>query len=148
MRDCDIKMSYRSDHSIVYLNINFENITHGKGLWKFNNWLLYDQQYLETINNKINEVKIQYAVPIYNAENIDIIDDGDLQFVIDDQLFLETLLMEIRGKSISYSSFKKKNENTRELELVKEIESLENNVVPSNVEYIQNLKSELEKLRD
>ena len=40
-------------------------------------------------------------------------DLSTLQLAINDQLFLETLLMEIRGKSISYASYKKKilNEN-------------------------------------
>ena len=33
--------------------------------------------------------------------------DNEIQFLINDQLFLETLLVEVRGKSVSYSSYKK-----------------------------------------
>ena len=49
---------------------------------------------------------------MYEANNIKNIDNSDLQFTIDDQLFLETLLMEIRGKSISYASYRKKEKKT------------------------------------
>ena len=41
-------------------------------------------------------------------DQINNIPDDQIQFVINDQLFLETLLMELRGKSISFSSYKKK----------------------------------------
>ena len=46
-----------------------------------------------------------YAKPNQNIQDID---NSDLQFKINDQLFFETLLMEIRGKTISYSSLIKK----------------------------------------
>ena len=57
---------------------------------------------------KNDEIKIQYALPIYNYQNIKEIPDSELQFTISDQLFLETLLMELRGNSISYGSYVKK----------------------------------------
>ena len=93
---------------MVILNISFNNFKHGKGLWKHNNSLLNDINYINTINDKIEEIKKQYALPVYDLNNIEHITNDELQFIIDDQLFLETLLMEIRGKSISYASFKKK----------------------------------------
>ena len=62
-----------------------------RGLWKFNNSLLNDIEFLDTIKNRILEVKKQYAVT----------------FTIDDQLFLETLMMELRAKCIAYGSYKK-----------------------------------------
>merc|ERR1712074_9970 len=105
---CTIEPSYRSDHSIIILNIAFNSFIPGHPLWKHNNSLLTDIEYLNIINNKIHEIKCQYALPIYNLENLNLIPDSELQFTIDDQLFLEVLLMEIRGKSISYSCFKKK----------------------------------------
>ena len=57
------------------------------------------------------DVKVQYSLPIYNFENLESIPDYELQFVINAKLFIETFLMEIRGKSISYSSDNKKNKN-------------------------------------
>jgi len=37
------------------------------------------------------------AVPVYNQERISDIMDNEITFTIDDQLFLETLMMELRG---------------------------------------------------
>ena len=42
------------------------------------------------------EVKCQYALPVYNLDNLNNIPDNELQFTINDQLFLDTLLMELR----------------------------------------------------
>ena len=52
------------------------------------------------------EVKGTYATNIEPGENIP---NQDIVFNINDQLFLETLLMMIRGKTIEYSSIRKKN---------------------------------------
>ena len=57
----------------------------------------------------ILDVKKQYAIPIHNRENLHLIEDV---FTIDGQLFFETLLLEIRGKCISFASFTRK-ENIR-----------------------------------
>ena len=38
--------------------------------------------------------------------SIENIDSKDLRLVIDDKLFFETLLMEIRGETISYAGYK------------------------------------------
>lgn len=96
----------------------------GKGFWKFNNSLLKDKEYVYLIKEKIKNVKQQYACPVYNLENIETIDDN-IQFIISDQSFLDTLLMEIRGKSISYSTYKKKKTTEREKQLEQEILLLE-----------------------
>ena len=78
-----------------------DNFKHGKSLWKHNNSLLRDPEYLQTIGSKILDIKTQYSLPIYTLENLEYIPDAEIQVLINDQLFLETLLMEIRGKSIS-----------------------------------------------
>ena len=101
-----IEPSYRSDHSMVTLNFKFNDFIKGKGYWKFNNSLLYEEEFLKVIKTVIENVKKQYAVPVYDYNNIGLVKDEDIAFLISDQLFLETLLMEIRGKCISYSSFK------------------------------------------
>ena len=54
---CVIESSYRSDHSMVALHINFTQFIKGKPLWKHNNSLLSDINYLKTMNDKINDVK-------------------------------------------------------------------------------------------
>ena len=126
LKDVTIKPSLQSDHSIVILELRFSEFKHGKGLWKHNNSLLKDIEYISLINQTINEVKLKYAVPVYNIDKIEEIPTNDIQFTIYDQLFMDMLLMEIRGKSISYSSYKKKITNNREIYLINEIQSLEN----------------------
>ena len=96
---CTIESSYRSDHSMIILNLTFNKFIKHKPLWKHNNSLLNDIEYLNTINKKNSDIKAQYAVPIYNHESINDIPNQDLQFTISDQLFLEVLLMELRGQS-------------------------------------------------
>lgn len=52
---------------------------------------------------------MQYAVPV-SVQKGSILDitDSEIQFTINVQYFLETLLMEIRSKTISYASYLKK----------------------------------------
>lgn len=80
------------------LNLHFSVFKHGKGLWKFNNALLNERQYIKMINNHIKEIKRRNAVPIYVQNFINEIPDSEIQFMVNDQLFLETLLIEIRAK--------------------------------------------------
>ena len=147
LRNCDIDISYRSDHSIIVLELQFSNQKHGKGYWKFNNSLLNDIEYVNLINKKINNVILQYSLPVYNRENIINIDRSELQFIIDDQLFMETLLMEIRGETISFSSYKTIAKNQREKHIENEISVLETNLNETNKDRLSSLQSELENLR-
>ena len=92
--------SYRSDHSPITFELNLTYFENGNSYWKHNNSLLTDLEYLKQINEKIIETKKQYALPVYNHDEIDSIPNREIQFMINDQLFLDTLLMEIRGKSM------------------------------------------------
>lgn len=147
VEECNILTSYRSDHSPVMLNLKFDEFKHSKGLWKFNNSLLQDIEYIEAIRQIVSNIKAYYSLPIYNKSNIENITDEEIQFIIDDQLFLETLLLEIRGKTISYSSYKKKKINEKEKNLIAEITKLEINY-EQNLQSIQNKKKELENIRN
>ena len=55
------------------------------------------------MNRKIMEIKLQYAVPVYNTDEIESIPDEELQFTINDQLFLDVLLMELTPPPARYS---------------------------------------------
>ena len=44
---CNIKPSYRSDHSIIEIKITMDNFIRGRGTWKFNNSLLKNSDYLD-----------------------------------------------------------------------------------------------------
>ena len=141
----NILPSYRSDHSTVILSFQINDFKRGSGLWKFNNSLLRDREYINIVKDCIQQVKEQYMLPIYDLEYI-IENEQNLEFQISDQLFLETLLMEIRGKTISYSSFKKKQNNLKEHNLEEEIKHLEN-IELIDLEKINEKKLELEKFR-
>ena len=62
---------------------------------------------------------------MYNFENLYNIPESEMQFLINHQLFLDTLLMEIRGQTIPYSSYKKKQNDKTEMQLADEILKLE-----------------------
>ena len=64
--NCMIRPSYRSDHSIVELDIIMNNFEIGKGIWKLNVNLLKNIDYINLINNLIDEEKHKYALPVYN----------------------------------------------------------------------------------
>jgi len=87
LKSTEIEPSLQSDHSIITLNISFSNFSHKSGLWKHNNSLLSDIVYVKEINTKIDDIKLQYALPIYNHQNINEIPDSELQLTISDQLF-------------------------------------------------------------
>ena len=149
--DVNIQPGYRSDHSIVTITLINPHIEPKiKSYWKFNNSLLHDKTYIDLINDTILEIKKQYAVPIYNMENIKNINDEELQFLINDQLFFEVLLLEIRGKTIAYASYKKKQNEKEEKELQIDISQMENktNLTQEQIENLEYKKILLQEYRE
>ena len=96
---CNINHSYRSDHSIIELQICLNTFTKGKGFWKFNNSLLKNEKYLNLVNNIICEEKLKYELPMYNLDFIKMNDS--IQMLIDSDQFLEVLFLRIRGETIN-----------------------------------------------
>lgn len=99
----DTVPGYRTGHSAITLKLKLHEGEIVKGYWKFNNSLLKDMKFVEEIKNVIQEVKQTYATNMQND-----ISGEDILFIINDLLFLETLLMMVRGCTIEYSSVKKK----------------------------------------
>lgn len=60
-------------------------------IWKLDNSLLHDPDFIRTINTIIMQIKEKYALPIYSRNNISTISDSDIQFKINAQLLLEIL---------------------------------------------------------
>ena len=125
VKETKICPGYRTDHSLVKLTLRKKAFEKDRPYWKFNNSLLKDKCYTEIVKNKIDEIKKQYAIPVYDLDKIKEIRQEDMIFTINDQLFLETLLMEIRGKTISYASFVKKKETETEQNLMEKIKTKE-----------------------
>ena len=147
VNDLKILPSYRSDHSTVVLTIEINDFVKGKGLWKFNVSLLKDRAYINTVKKCIIDTKEQYMLPVYNTEFIkDNINNDMVEFTISHKLFLEMLLMDIRGKTISYSAYRKKKEKEKEDSLVKEISSLEKST-EINSDLLETKQEELENIR-
>ena len=100
--DCKIIPGYRTDHSIVLLDVDFGKFKKGRSYRKFNNSLLHDKDYINQIKQLIIEIKRRNATDIQLYQGtIEEIPNDQLQLSINDQLFLEVLLMKIRGNSIS-----------------------------------------------
>ena len=147
--DADIKTGYRTDHSLVTLTIEFDKDENRKQFWKFNASLLSDIDYVQQINELIEQIINEYAAFPYNRTYIKDIPLEDLTLTISDQTFLDFLLMKIRSKTISYSSIKKKKLEEKEKRLMKEIEKLENNEIDENSYIlIENKKEELVSIRE
>jgi hypothetical protein len=78
-------------------------------LWKFNNNLLSDKDYVSKVKETIHSVSKQYLNDVGKTDINFQCKDG-----IDESLFLEVLMMEVRGVTISYSAYKKKEKDKKE----------------------------------
>ena len=145
-----ISPGYRTDHSLVTITLRKSEFKRDRQFWKFNNSLLRDKTYVNQIKTLINDIKRQYAIMLYNTEELDKIPIDDIQFTISDQLFLETLLMEIRGKTISYSSYIKKKDREEEKRLQEKIAGLEEDIenLAENKDDIEDMNSQLQHIRE
>ena len=145
---CEVKPSYRSDHSIIELDIILNHFKTGKGVWKLNNSLLKNSEYLNLINKIIKEEAIKYTVPVYDLMYLEK-NYNDITFTIGCDVFLEMLLLRIRGETIKFATFAKKN-ISKEKELIKDIEYLERNIECQlhNLNLLSDKKADLEKLRE
>ena len=57
-------------------------------------------------------------------------------------------MMEMRGKSISYASYKKKAKNKEEKELITKIQNLEEKLVEENIPKVEELKQQLNTINE
>ena len=148
IQSCKILPGYRSDHSRLELDLLLNSFTKGKGIWRLNCSLLRDPEYLKCVKNCISEVRQQYAIPVYQFDNLDKIEDKDIQFTISDTMFLEMLLLNIRGNSIRFSSRAKRQQNDQEKELQEEIANLESREDEENFGLINTKKEKFQEIRD
>ena len=98
----EILHGYRTDHSFISICLKTNIIERGKGCWKLNTSLLYDKVYVDLVKKEITD-----TVSMYQCE-------GN---TIDPQLLFEMIKLNIRGKTISYSSYKAKCKRQKEQSL-------------------------------
>ena len=103
---------------------------------------------MSLINNAIREEICKYAFPIYNQKFLETDYLENVEISINNSLFLETLLLRIRGESIKFSSRLKKSKLEREQLLIEEIENIEKSGNTQSMMHILNDKQEeLESIR-
>ena len=83
----EILPSYKSDHNPIVLTFIKSRQNRGKGLWKFNNDLLKNQDFISMIKEEIFLIKSIYALPIYDPEFIQSNSGDSLELNISDTLF-------------------------------------------------------------
>ena len=98
--------AYKSDHNPISMSFIKSRQSRGRGLWKFNNQLLQNQDFIDMVKEEIFLVKSTYALPVYNPEYIKNDTGKDLELLISDTLFLDTLLCQLRGAIIDFSKKK------------------------------------------
>ena len=101
-------------------------------------------EYVNLIKSCITETVNQYKINYLDQENIE---PQLIQFSIDDQLFWETLKLVIRGKTISYATYKKRAQNEREKKINDKRVQLYQNF-DSNKNEINHLSTELTQIRE
>jgi hypothetical protein len=109
VKKVDIEISYRSDHSPVCLALQFYNQAKGRGTWKINNSLLHDKEYVTEVKKCIVET----------------VDQDDIELSINPQMFWELVKCMIRSKTISYSSYLKKKNQSLKIEYEKHLHTLQ-----------------------
>ena len=144
---CDIHPGYKSDHSIVSMEILINRFEKGKGIWKFNTNLLSDPNYIKLVHDVIDEERLNYALPVYNLDYINQ-PYSLVEPIIDYDLFLEILLMSIRGKTIKYATTQKRIKIIQEEKLLNEIEIMEKEPLSSTLlDVLSQKKDKLELIR-
>ena len=122
-----ILQKYRSDHAPVNITIKLSNHTRGPGIWKLNNSLLMDEDFIKLIKKEIIDFKLVYAATPYNPDFIRPLSHG-FELMIDISLFWETLLTTLRGTIITYSGKKRREANREKKRLNQQICTLDTKI--------------------
>ena len=146
--DAEIIPGYRTDHSLITLDLCLFKNTKGKGFWKFNNSLLHDKTYVNLVKQCIQETVDQYRTDSALNE----FDPKTVPFSVSDSLFFDTLKLMIRGKTIPYCAKKKRERIQTELDLESSIriaeEKYQNVQSTENFNKLQRAKDDLKVLRE
>ena len=131
---------YRTDHSIISFELTISENKKGPGIWKFNNDLLKNKDFIKMVKKEINIHKRIYAATPYNPDYIETVSHG-FETMIGPRLFWETLLVTLRGEIIRFAKKRKREARIREIELENKISELNNRV--NSGEYTQKLYNTL-----
>ena len=93
---CDIRHGYRSDHSLIEIELDIPEVIRGKGFWTFNHSLLRDPDYIIVVKKTIEEVKEGLKQKQYNKQRA-----------------MEMVKLMVRGVTIPYCARKKRLESEK-----------------------------------
>ena len=126
----DIVPGYKTDHSMILLNIALHHNPRGRGFWKLNTTLLQEEEYLNQIKTVIHGIKKEY----------------ESDETVKPPLLWDMIKMKVRETSISYAAAKNSRRKLREEMLYKEISELEKQI-DENVTSISEAQMKLDSLR-
>ena len=130
IRTAEICSSISPDHKAIYLSVEINDAFHrGPGMWKFNNQLLEDENYVQLITGRLPRILAKY------------------QEVESHQLLWELIKMEFRSETISYSKAKHKEFKNRETYLHGKLDALDNDICHRNNHFNQPLLDEYESIK-
>ena len=121
---CKIKPGFMSDHSMISMVLNLNKIERGKGYFKINNSLILQPEYQEKIRNTINET-------------------AEINKNANPNTLWEIIKGSIRNESIKYASYKKKEQNKKETQLIEEI-----NIIKGKLTSENDQENELKRLKE
>ena len=128
---CKIQPGFMSDHSLVSLELNLKNIERGKGYFKINNSLVLQPEYQDKIRNVIRET-------------------AEVNKNANPNTLWEIIKGSIRNETIKYASFKKKEQNKKEIQLTDEINTIKHNLTQGNDQdnLLKRLKEKSQELQN
>ena len=118
--ETNIIPGYRSDHSMITMELKLTEEKRGKGFYKFNTALLRDEKYVQTIEQTVRDTLSTYSLPVYSRSFVRDF-PADVEVVISWRLFWETLILNMRTETISYAIQKRKRFKEEESNLIGEI---------------------------
>ena len=134
----DIVPGYKTDHSMITLNLSLHSNPRGPGFWKLNTSFLTETAYINLVKATIQETQDEYKE-----------DDS-----VNPALLWDMMKLKVREKTLKYAAAKKKMVKQRETDLEQIISRLEKEIDNSTcdmqnsnlVEQLNEKRSELEKI--
>ena len=119
---------FRTDHSLITISIQLHNEKRGPGFWKLNVSLLLDKEYVSKIRKVITD-----SYNLYKSQG-----------TAPDMIW-EVIKSDIRGETIKFSSFRKKQRVNRLKTLENELQELQ---IKNDINNDQNLVKDIEHLEN
>lgn len=117
----DIVPGYKTDHSMITMEITTNFNPRGPGLWKLNTSFLSEDNYVSKIKDIIQQTKDEYANDPY----------------VGPSLLWEMIKLKVRETSLIYARQRKKERTHQEEEIEKNIASLERELEGENISELQ-----------